>query len=150
MKSAPDLVECNLEKGLSQEDGLSSSAHTAPAYQFEGKHLLASYSDCDRERLNDVDGLLQAFRMATLAAGATILKESSHNFAPCGLTAMLLLSESHASIHTYPEHGACFVDLFTCGSDWRGEAFDQIMQEYLRPARVQVKTILRHLSCSEL
>ncbi len=107
---------------------------------------MASYSGCDLGRLNDVVGLLETFKEASRASGATILNESHHVFVPCGLTAMLLLSESHASIHTYPEHAACFVDLFTCGTDSDGQAFDRIMQGYLRPTRVQVKTILRQLS----
>jgi S-adenosylmethionine/arginine decarboxylase-like enzyme len=60
------------------------------------------------------------------------------------MTAVLLLAESHASIHTYPEHQACFVDLFTCGRACSAERFDAVLRQYLRPASVQRRTMLRH------
>ena len=123
---------------------------TNASYRFEGQHLLASYSGCDSERLTDIAGVLDAFKKATVAAGATILAESHHVFPPQGLTALLLLSESHASLHTYPEHGSCFADLFTCGANCKPELFHQVMQDYLKPQQVQGKTILRNTDASAL
>ena len=56
---------------------------------------------------------------------------------------VLLLSESHASIHTYPEYNSCFVDLFTCGQKCSAEKFDMYLREYLKPkqtdSRIQVR-----------
>lgn len=48
--------------------------------------------------------------------GATVLSSSSHKFEPQGVTAILLLSESHISIHTWPEKRFATCDIFTCGS----------------------------------
>jgi S-adenosylmethionine decarboxylase proenzyme len=135
---------------LPQQIEIADAGFPIAGYPFEGKHLIASYSGCDLNRLGDTEGILQALREATRASGATILNESYHAFAPCGLTAMLLLSESHASIHTYPEHGACFVDLFTCGERCNSDVFDQIMRDYFRPAKVQVKIISRHISFNDI
>jgi S-adenosylmethionine decarboxylase proenzyme len=123
---------------------------TGHDYQFEGQHLLVSYSACQIERLTDVEAVLEAFRRATLAAGATILSESHHVFLPHGLTAMLLLSESHASIHTYPEHASCFVDLFTCGEHCDASAFQRVLQDYFQPGEVQATTILRSTQFKQL
>jgi len=127
-----------------------SSTENGSSYRFEGQHLLASYSACNPERLTDIEGLLDAFKKATVAAGATILAENHHLFPPQGLTALLLLSESHASLHTYPEHGSCFADLFTCGANCNPEIFHQLMQDYLKPQQVQGKTILRNTDVSSL
>jgi S-adenosylmethionine/arginine decarboxylase-like enzyme len=65
------------------------------------------------------------------------------------LTMVFLLSESHASIHTYPEHGACFVDLFTCGNKCSGEKFDQALREYLKPAHVTARVLIRDEGIAE-
>lgn len=50
---------------------------------------------------------------------STLLKLSSHQFYPQGVTALALLAESHLSIHAWPEHGYAAVDIFTCGEDAR-------------------------------
>src|ERR1700676_4084295 len=85
-------------------------------FAFQGRHLIASYTGCSLSAMRDVDGLTDALHAAVAASGATLLQSVRHIFPPDGMTALVLLSESHASIHTYPEHRSCFVDIFTCGS----------------------------------
>lgn len=113
------------------------------AFNFAGRHLIASYLDCDLKRLTDVEALLAAMKEAVNKCGASLLNESHHVFEGNGMTAVMLLSESHASIHTYPEHNACFVDIFTCGDHCSPEAFDKVLREYLRPEKVSVKLLCR-------
>lgn len=105
-------------------------------YRFQGRHLMASYMGCDLERLLDTSTLLQVFKDAADATGATVLDACHYVFPGNGLTAVLLLSESHASIHTYPENHSCFVDLFTCGDTVDQSKFDQAMRHYLKPHEV--------------
>ena len=80
---------------------------------------------------------------AVRASGATILDQTPYVFPPNGLTIVYLLSESHASLHTYPEHGACFVDLFTCGDLCSPERFDEALRNYLQPKTVNARLFLR-------
>jgi S-adenosylmethionine decarboxylase proenzyme len=80
-----------------------------------GTHLLVECRDCNREALNDALALEKALRAAARAIGATVLSATFHAFFPHGVTGVLLLAESHLSIHTWPEHGYAAVDLFTCG-----------------------------------
>ena len=105
---------------------------------FQGRHLFGSYLGCDPVALRDFAGLRKAMGEAVSASGATLLNTVEHIFPPDGITILMLLSESHASIHTYPEHGACFVDLFTCGMRCSGERFDELLRAYLRPAEAEV------------
>jgi S-adenosylmethionine decarboxylase proenzyme len=84
-----------------------------------------------------------ALERAARAAGAVVLERTMHSFSPEGFTAMVLLSESHATIHTYPEHRTCFVDLFTCGLRCRAERFDSVLREWLSPASVVHRVFLR-------
>lgn len=130
--------------------GCSSLFATAEEFLFQGKHLIASYSGCDVEALSDVATLHDVMLNAAKGCGATVLDSSYYVFAPDGLTMVILLSESHASIHTYPEHGTCFIDLFTCGEKCSNEVFDQILQEYLKPQHVDKKLLLRNQSAQDL
>jgi S-adenosylmethionine decarboxylase len=112
-------------------------------YRFSGKHFVASYLDCDLRAMSDLEGLIRAMDEAVGSSGATILDKCSYVFPPNGLTIVHLLSESHASLHTYPEHGACFVDLFTCGERCSAEKFDAALRDYLKPNRVSAELFHR-------
>ncbi len=105
----------------------------APAYEFYGRHFVASYKNCDSEALQRIPFLMKVFEKAVQSSGATILKYDCIEFPGNGVTAYFVLSESHASIHTYPEHNSCFVDLFTCGYSCSHENFDRILESYLKP-----------------
>jgi S-adenosylmethionine decarboxylase len=122
---------------------------TSTDYQFYGKHFLVSYCDCDQEALRDTAQLSKVMSQAAEASGATILKTSEYVFSPDGLTMVILLSESHASIHTYPEHGACFVDLFTCGDRCSHEKFDAVLRDYLKPGNVDGRLLIRNQGIEE-
>lgn len=122
----------------------SSVLYCDDVHQFAGKHFVASYLDCDTKALADVTKMIEAMDVAVGASGATVLNKTFHVFQPNGLTLVYLLSESHASIHTYPECNACFVDLFTCGNSCTSVGFDQALRSYLQPKTVNARLFLRH------
>lgn len=109
---------------------------TEAPYQFFGRHLLAQYYDCNAEALSNTKRLSEVMKEATEASGAHLLQTIEHTFKPSGFSMILLLSESHGSIHTYPEHRACFIDFFTCGHTCSPEKFDSVLRNYLQPKRV--------------
>lgn len=104
---------------------------------------MASYCDCDGEALNAMENLAQAMKDAVEVSGATILSTSTWFYPVQGMAMVFLLSESHASIHTYPEHGSCFVDLFTCGDNCSSEKFDAALRAYLKPKTVSKRLFVR-------
>jgi S-adenosylmethionine decarboxylase proenzyme len=130
--------------------GLVANMAAQEEYHFAGKHFFASYLDCDMKALTDLNEMMHAMDDAVEASGATLLNMSPHVFPPNAVTAVYLLSESHASIHTYPEHGACFVDLFTCGQKCSSEKFDAVLRAYLRPKRVNIRFFHRGEETSEI
>jgi len=81
----------------------------------EGEHLITTFKLCDKEVLNDEERLKEILTKACILANCKVLKVVSHKFKPQGVTAMVLLEESHITIHTYPECKTAFVDIFTCG-----------------------------------
>lgn len=119
-------------------------------HEFEGKHFLASYLGCNNEALGNVDEMIRAMDIAVEASGATILNKTSYTFPPNGLTIVYLLSESHASLHTYPECNACFVDLFTCGDHCTPQGFDTVLRDFLKPKEVNTRLFRRHQEIEEM
>lgn len=109
-----------------------------------GRHLLLELSGCGALCLNDRELVGAALREAARAAGATIVSESLHGFSPHGLTGILLLAESHISIHTWPEAGYAAVDLYTCG-DCRPERSVEVIARRLGAQRVEVMWVDRGL-----
>lgn len=82
-----------------------------------GKHIILEMYGCEFNILNDEELLINIFKEAVKEAKMTLLNLASHKFNPYGFTAVALLSESHMSIHTYPELGYAAVDIFTCGNE---------------------------------
>ncbi|WP_147297847.1 adenosylmethionine decarboxylase [Trinickia dinghuensis] len=80
-----------------------------------GRHVLADIADTSADVLNDGEALARALTEAALAEGTTVLGTIRHAFEPAGVTVLLLLAESHVSLHTYPGEGRAFFDAFTCG-----------------------------------
>ncbi len=86
-----------------------------------GFHSILELYDCPPELLDDEIQVRDFVREAALRAGCTVLGELCHRFDPQGVTALMLLAESHISVHTWPEVGYVAVDVFTCGTDTRPE-----------------------------
>jgi len=82
-----------------------------------GDHFVCDLSHCDTALLYDSDRAYELFASAVRESGLTIVSEGFYRFAPHGFTCFLLLAESHASLHAWPEHGYCAIDLFTCTLD---------------------------------
>jgi len=61
-------------------------------------------------------GVSETFTHALRSAGATIVETLSHDFPGQGLTCVLILAESHAILHTWPETGTINIDIFSCSS----------------------------------
>jgi len=107
-------------------------------FNFCGKHLMLSFLGCKVD-LEDLSVIKRDMTTAIKAVGASIIGEAESKFSPHGVSIVFLLSESHASIHTYPEHNACFLDIFTCGRALRVEAFAETLQGLWRPERVSIE-----------
>jgi S-adenosylmethionine decarboxylase proenzyme len=80
-----------------------------------GQHVLAEFFECDPNVLNSIDKVEKYMVDAALECGATIVQKCFHMFNPYGVSGVVIISESHLAIHTWPELGYAAVDLFTCG-----------------------------------
>jgi S-adenosylmethionine decarboxylase len=80
-----------------------------------GHHSLFDYHGCHRGALTDTQALRAAMLEAIRSAGGTIVTDTFHTFSPHGISGVVVISESHVTIHTWPEHAYAAVDVFSCG-----------------------------------
>lgn len=100
-------------------------------YQMEGRHWMATLRDTDAA--DTPVQLTKIVRETLVECGATILGYQEYVFQNGAVTFCFLLSESHCTVHTYPEYRALWMDCFTCG-----EAFDIFQFKERIEMRLQV------------
>jgi len=108
-----------------------------------GKHVLADFWECTYEE--SAEYLLPLAVAAATAAGAEVFATQAHEFAVDGggTTVLLLLAESHLSLHTWPEHAFVAVDVFTCGPGMSPERAIAHLVEQLAPAHTRIQVVDR-------
>lgn len=113
-----------------------------------GTHLLVDLRDCNPAILQSLEAVRDALVSAAKEAKATIVDISFHEFSPFGISGMVVIAESHLSIHTWPEYGYAAVDIFTCGDVIKPEVAAASLIERFEsknPSMVEMKRgILSH------
>lgn len=108
-----------------------------------GRHVLADLRGIEAPLLTDANALRAVLIQAAEYAGAHVLGAHFHHFGEqAGVTGVVMLSESHISIHTWPEHGFAALDIFMCGAA-KPEWALQHVREALKPADAQVTSVDR-------
>jgi len=107
-----------------------------------GKHYLIEFIDCDPDKLKYVKEVEDIFIRAAQKSGATILNYYFHQFKTCGVSGVILIAESHFSIHTWPEDCYAAGDIHTCGEMYPEKAIE-VMKDAFRSKRVKVQIISR-------
>jgi len=80
-----------------------------------GRHIIAEFYNCSEKLLNCIDFVEKTMVNAALACGAEVREFAFHKFSPQGVSGVVIISESHLTIHTWPELGYAAIDVFTCG-----------------------------------
>lgn len=107
-----------------------------------GTHLLVELKDCNPAVLMNLQQVTDAMVAAAKEAKATIVDVSFHEFNPFGISGMVVIAESHLSIHTWPEYSYAAVDIFTCGDVIKPETAAQYLIERFEcknPSIVEMK-----------
>ena len=118
-------------RGASEGKQVFNRAIYSQATGMVGKHCILELYDCDQSKLNDESFVRATITNAARLARANLIELISHRFHPQGLTALALLSESHISIHTWPESGYAAIDVFTCGENTMPEiACESMKREF--------------------
>ncbi len=81
-----------------------------------GNHIIIDYYNCQTTALSNPEEIEQIIRKAAELMQATVITGKFHHFSPLGVSGVLVISESHITIHTWPEHHYCAIDIFYCGA----------------------------------
>lgn len=109
-----------------------------------GQHILLDLYACPVEILRDVPTLQNALIQAAHAAQAQILFQHFHHFGgDAGVTGVLLLAESHISIHTWTEHQFAAADIFVCGSHSNAQLASEVLIRGLQAQHHDLKMQFR-------
>ena len=108
-----------------------------------GDHYLVDLYGCDPAIIGDAQPTEEALMKAARRCGATVIEFHFHQFSPQGVSGMILIAESHLSVHTWPENGFVAVDIFTCGEDMKPEIAVNVLEEAFDADRVDVMYVTR-------
>jgi len=113
-----------------------------------GTHLLVELRDCNPDIIKNIEKVRNALVSAAKEAKATIVNVSFHEFNPFGISGVVVIAESHLTIHTWPEYAYAAIDIFTCGDIIKPEVAASYLIEQFEcknPSIVEMKRgILSH------
>jgi len=112
-------------------------------YSTFGRHVAVDTWGVDFDLLNNAEFLQAQMVEAAESCGATVLSVQSKQFEPQGATVLVMLSESHLSIHTYPERGFAALDCYTCGETVDPQLAIDYMIAVLKPTKTHAKKLVR-------
>lgn len=110
-----------------------------------GKHLIVEFHDCNPDVLNDSDRCEEYLLEAVRISGATVIQPFFHQFSPHGVSGIVVIAESHFSIHTWPEYGYCAIDIFTCGDEIQSEPAVAYLKQSFQAEHYSIMEIKRGL-----
>jgi S-adenosylmethionine decarboxylase len=114
-----------------------------------GTHLLIELKDCNPEVLKSLEKVRSAMVSAAKKAKATIIDVSFREFNPFGISGIVVIAESHLTIHTWPEYGYAAVDIFTCGDVIKTEIAASYLIKQLECKNPSIMEIKRGILSNE-
>lgn len=96
-----------------------------------GRHLLVELFNCNNDILNDAERIKDILTAVATVSGTTILSTTLKEFKPHGVSGVVVIAESHISIHTWPEYSYAACDIFTCGDKvWPEKGAEYLIREF--------------------
>ncbi|PYO24009.1 MAG: S-adenosylmethionine decarboxylase proenzyme [Candidatus Rokuibacteriota bacterium] len=108
-----------------------------------GRHLLVELFDCDPDVIDSLESVKEALIEAAKRAQATIVDVVFHEFNPFGISGVVVIAESHLSIHTWPEYRYAAVDIFSCGDALQPEVAASYLVEQFAAERTSIVEMQR-------
>mgnify|MGYP001564168203 FL=1 len=108
-----------------------------------GRHLLIELFDCDPDAISNLETVKGALVEAARRAQATIVDVVFHEFNPFGISGVVVIAESHLSIHTWPEYRYAAVDIFSCGDVLQPEVAAAYLVEQFAAERTSMVEMQR-------
>jgi S-adenosylmethionine decarboxylase len=110
-----------------------------------GHHYIAEASGCTPAIIGKVETVEQILVRAAEIAGVQVWSISFHRFNPNGVSGVVVISESHLSVHTWPEYGYVALDIFTCGDTAKPEKAVEWALKQFGASNVHITEVTRGL-----
>ena len=110
-----------------------------------GTHVIVELFDCNPNTLTNKEYVERALLRAAHESNAKVVDHFFHQFKPYGVSGVVVIEESHYTIHTWPEHGYAAVDLFFCSDDIDLDRAIEVLREEFQPDRISTVELLRGL-----
>jgi S-adenosylmethionine decarboxylase proenzyme len=124
---------------------ISRSREPPEAMRALCQHTLLEFHGCAPSRLKRAREVKALLNVAVRHGGGTIVKAVFHNFSPYGVSGVVVITESHVTIHTWPEHGYAAVDIFSCSKKLDHPAIQRRLKKSLSARRVSRRYFSRGL-----
>jgi len=108
-----------------------------------GRHFILELSHCSSEVLCSLTKVREYIVEAAKRANAHVLKVTFHKFSPHGISGVVVIAESHLSIHTWPEEGYAAVDIYTCGDTTTPETACEYLAQMFEAKNVKLTVVNR-------
>src|SRR5499426_1546729 len=139
--SSTAQTEEKLSRCPSEQEGRKDFFCERDGVRYAGTHLIIDLFGA--KRLDDLKHIKDTLKRCVEVAGATLLHIHLHHFTPNGgVSGVAVLSESHISIHSWPEVGYAALDVFMCG-DAKPHLTVDVLKAAFKPDNVAVKEMLR-------
>lgn len=114
-----------------------------------GYHYLIELYECQSDTLKNADLIEDILRQAVKKSHSHEIGRIFHRFSPHGMSGVILISESHFSIHTWPEYNYAAVDFFTCTNENKiSEAYSFLVKQ-LNSKRHSITEIKRGIDLTD-
>ena len=108
-----------------------------------GNHYIIEFYNCKSQLLDDIEQIEKCFLLAQKESNANVITHNFHKFEPYGVSGMVIISESHFSIHTWYEYAYQQIDIFVCSEDVQVDIQLNIFKDFFLPSKVDVTKIDR-------
>jgi len=109
----------------------------------KGFHILAELYGCPREMTEKIGPLRNVMLRAAEKSGFVVVGDIFHQFSPFGATGVILISTSHISAHTWPEHDFVAMDIYSCDGKKKAKLAFVYCKKMLKPTKIKVKEVER-------
>jgi S-adenosylmethionine decarboxylase len=106
-------------------------------------HMLVEFYDCNPARIQRSEEVRETLLAAAREARATLVTDVFHTFSPYGVSGVVVIAESHITIHTWPEHGYAAVDIFSCDPRLDRALIRDCIRRQFEAGRVSTRNIKR-------
>lgn len=96
---------------------------------FLGRHMLLELYQCPQDILDNINKIEAILVDVVKQINATLINKTFHHFSPHGISGVVVIAESHVTIHTWPEHDYAAIDLFSCDDSIDFELAEKLLVE---------------------